>query len=249
MNKSNLLIEALEWVPFLFEGKSGTTNIRFKFAESDKVNLNHRRYPHKVLSASVAAAQKHIDEGGVSLYGSTSHVAPEMTADDVSHRLLNVAMCDHDATAEAAILGTTKGSNLRAILQGGGVVGCSMRGTGTTVPMANGILEVQADHRILGIDIVLGPSFDTNISAKNIFESADFSGIEPETDPHTLMRLYREARLAGFTGTLQQLEENINKIDQVDEKLLEEFKEAKAAGVAGTYKEYWNQWLAKHDVD
>jgi hypothetical protein len=244
MNRK-ILIESLEWVPFLYEGKSGTTNIRFKFAESDKVNLNKRRYPHAVLSNSIAVAQRKIDEG-ITLYGSTSHILPEMNVDDVSHRLLKVSMHDHDAVAEAAILATSKGTNLQAILAGGGVVGCSMRGTGTTQPMADGIMEVQSDHVILGIDVVLNPSFGTNISAKNIFESADFSGGEPEVGPNVLMKRYREARLAGFTGSLEQLEENINKINQNDEGLMREFLEARSSGFVGTYDQYWEQWMARH---
>jgi hypothetical protein len=189
-------------------------------------------------------AQKKIDEG-VTLYGSTSHVAPEMGVDDVSHRLLNVTMNGHDAVAEASILGTIKGTNLQAILAGGGVVGCSMRGTGDVIS-ESGVDVVQPNHILLGVDVVLNPSFGTNISAKNIFESADFGG-EPEADPQRLMSLYREARLAGFTGTLAELEESINsKIDQNDEGLMREYLEARSSGFVGTYDAYWEQWMAKH---
>ncbi len=193
MSEKKLLIETIQWRPTLIEGKSGGTNIRFKFAESDVANANKRIYPHKVLSASVVSAQKRIDEG-VSLYGSTNHV-PEMGVDDVSHRLLSVGMKGKDAVAEAAILQTSKGKNLLEILKGGGSVGVSMRGTGNTRPLAEGLVEVCDDHVLLGVDIVLSPSFDAHISAANIFESASFG--DEEIDPKTLFAFYREALLAG----------------------------------------------------
>ena len=195
-----LLIEQLEWVPFIFEGKEGGTNIRFAFAEADKPNRNKRIYPLKVLSSSVAAAQKKISEGA-SLYGSCDHKA-EMSVDDVSHRLLALRMDGKNAVAEAAILKTSKGSNLMEILKGGGSVGVSMRGTGNTKPLAEGLQEVCEDHVLLGVDVVLQPSFDASISAANIFESADFGGAE--VDPRTLIAFYHEATQAGFTGTYQE---------------------------------------------
>jgi len=55
-----------------------------------------------------------------------------MSVNDVSHRLLSVQMQEKNAIAEAAILNTDRGKNLQEILKGGGSVGVSMRGTGTT---------------------------------------------------------------------------------------------------------------------
>ncbi len=201
-----LLIEALEWVPYIYEGTGGGTNIRFKFGEADTPNRNKRVYPLRVLSASVAAAQKKIADGA-SLYGSCDHKT-EMSVNDVSHRLLSVRMQAKDAIAEAAILNTDRGRNLQEILKGGGSVGVSMRGTGTTKPLSEGLQEVCEDHVLLGVDVVLQPSFDATVSAANIYESADFSG---EVDPHTLLALYREALAAGRTETFAAFVENLNR--------------------------------------
>lgn len=200
MSDKRLLIEELSWVPYIFEGKSGGTNIRFAFATSDVPNRNKRIYPHRVLSASVTAAQKKI-AGGESLYGSLDHKT-EMGVNDVSHRLLSLAMNGKDAVAEAAILNTDRGRNLQEILKGGGSVGVSMRGTGNTKPLGEGLVEVCEDHVLLGVDVVLSPSFDASISAANIFESQDFGGAEP--DPRTLIAFFHEAQQAGFRGSYSE---------------------------------------------
>jgi hypothetical protein len=203
MGKNNLLIEALEWVPYIYEGKGGATNIRFAFAQADQPNRNRRIYPLKVLSASVAAAQNKIAEGA-SLYGSCDHKT-EMSVNDVSHRLLSVRMQEKNAIAEAAILNTDRGKNLQEILKSGGSVGVSMRGTGTTKPLAEGLMEVCEDHVLLGVDVVLQPSFDATISAANIFESANFT---TEIDPRTLFALYKEALAAGRKESFAAFSEN-----------------------------------------
>lgn len=238
MNNKKLLIEQMSWVPSIVEGVDKLTRLRFKFMEAEKVNVNKRRYPTNVLSRAIGEAQKKIDQGG-SIYGSLGHLG-QLEVGDISHRILHLEMSGHDAVAEAQVLNTSKGKDLLAVISAGGAVGVSARGTGNVIS-EGGIDVVQGDYQLHGIDAVINPSFDAHVSQANIYESASFDGVEPKTDPHTLMRLFREARLAGFAGTLAQLEENINRIDQNDEKLLEEFKEAKAAGYVGSYK----QWLEK----
>jgi len=241
-----ILVETIQWCPQLYEGKSGPS-VRFKFAESDQKggNANRRIYPHAVLSHSISEAQKKISEGQ-SLWGSCDHPAKgELSVSEISHRLTSLRMDEKNAICEASILNTDRGRNLQEILKEGSI-GVSMRGTGTTRPLSGDLVEVNADHVLMGIDFVCAPSFqDAHVSAKNIYESADFSG-EPEVGPNVLMKRYREARLAGFVGSLQQLEENINKIDQNDEGLMKEFLEAKASGFVGTYDQYWEQWMARH---
>ncbi|MCJ7588869.1 MAG: hypothetical protein MUQ00_13350 [Candidatus Aminicenantes bacterium] len=246
MMGNNILIESMSWVPHIFEGADKLTRMRFKFMEAEKVNVNKRRYPADVLSHAVSEAQKKINSGG-SIYGSLGHLGT-FEVSDISHRILSLSMNGHDAVAEAQVLNTSKGRDLFAVIQAGGAVGVSARGTGNVVN-EGGIDVVQSDYCLAGIDCVINPSFDAHISQANIYESASFDVVEPKTDPHTLMKLFSEARLAGYAGTLAHLEENINKIDQRDEGLMQEYREARLAGFTGSYSEFRELWLQHHDVD
>ena len=227
-----ILIEQISWVPALVEGADKTTRLRFKFMESEKVNVNKRRYPAAVLSHAVSEAQKKLDQGQ-SIYGSLGHLK-ELNVSDISHRLLSLHMNGHDAVAEAAVLQTSKGKDLLAVISAGGQIGVSARGTGNVIA-EGGVDIVQNDYSLHGIDIVVNPSFDAHISAANIFESADFSGVK---DSRPLFEIYREAQAAGFKGSLTEWEKRANPAAMNDKELLRSYHEARAAGFVGSCREY-----------
>jgi len=233
-----ILIEQISWVPALVEGADKTTRLRFKFMESEKVNVNKRRYPAAVLSHAVSEAQKKLDQGQ-SIYGSLGHLK-ELNVSDISHRLLSLHMNGHDAVAEAAVLQTSKGKDLLAVISAGGQIGVSARGTGNVIA-EGGVDIVQNDYSLHGIDIVVNPSFDAHISAANIFESADFLGVEAK-DSRKLFEQYREAQSAGFRGSLTEFEQRANPAAMNDKELLRSYHEARAAGFVGSYREYLEKY-------
>lgn len=197
----------------LLEG-SGGPNIRFEFARADEKNGNGRIYPEAVLSSAVRDAQKRIEQG-VSLLGTSDH-HDELQVDDVSHRISRLMMRGRDAVAEAAILSTAKGKNLTVIINSGGSLGVSMRGTGT---VKEGIVS---DFCLEGIDVCLAPSFNTRISQANIFESVKIfegDGLRPaakpaddkeaEAEEAKVRELYGNACRSGFNGSFADYVNNV----------------------------------------
>jgi len=212
--------------PTLWEGNGGW-NLKFKFGESDVKNLNSRLYPHKVLSAAVAVAQEKISQG-LSVYGSADHV-DRLGIADISHRLTSLKMEGKNAMCECALLKTDRGNNVRAILAGKGSLGCSMRGEGTVSEKG----EVQADYKLLGVDLCISPSFSTFVSAKNFFSEE----LSPAGDPENLSRRWEQAVKAGYRGSKVEYTQAISK--SVDRKELDRlFQQALLSGFAGSYEDY-----------
>lgn len=233
---SKLLIESLAWCPAIVEGKNGGTNLRFKFMTAEEKNKNGRRYPEKVLSHAVSAAQAKID-AGESLYGSLGHLK-EFQVSDISHRLLSLSMSGRDAICEAAVLGTTKGKDLLEVIRSGGSLGVSARGSGNVVN-ESGVDIVQSDYQLHGCDFVLDPSFDCRVGSANIYESAELDGkARPVDDPQ---RLWENAvRFKNFKGSLDEFI-----LSQVDgSALVSFFHEALQAGFKGTFSEFKKSYIS-----
>jgi hypothetical protein len=225
------LEESIEIKPTLFEARGGM-NLKFKFAESDIVNANKRKYPHKVLSDGIDEAQRKI-EAGSSLFGSCDHQDVLHIA-DISHRLTKLEMKSKEGWCEAAVLKTVRGNDLIEIIKGGGRVGASMRGTGS---VKEGV--VQEDWRLQGVDMVLGPSFDVHVSQANVFESEE---LNPSLITENVEGRYVMALKAGFKGSLKQFQDGINAKGD-DEKVGALFQGALKAGYKGTYLSYRTEYL------
>lgn len=225
------LEEPIDVKPTLFEARGGM-NLKFKFAESDIVNSNKRKYPHKILSDGLDEAQKKIDAGS-SLFGSCDHQDVLHIA-DISHRLTKLEMKDKSAWCEAAVLKTIRGNDLIAIIRGGGRVGASMRGTGS---VTEGV--VQSDWRLSGVDMVLGPSFDVHVSSANVFESEE---LNPAITIENVEGRYVIALKAGFKGSLKQFQDGINAKGD-DEKVRALFQGALQAGYRGTFSDFQKSYL------
>jgi hypothetical protein len=227
------LEETIDVKPTLFEARGGM-NLRFKFAESDIVNANKRKYSTSVLSAGIAEAQAKIDKGS-SLFGSCDHQDVLHIA-DISHRLTKLEMLDKSAWCEAAVLKTVRGNDLIAIIRGGGRVGASMRGTGS---VKEGV--VQEDWRLQGVDMVLGPSFDVHVSSANVFESEE---LNPSLITENIEGRYAMAIKSGFKGTMQEYQAGINAKGD-DAKLTTLYAGALKAGFKGSYLEFRNSYLGR----
>jgi hypothetical protein len=109
-----------------------------------------------------------------------------------------------------------------------------MRGVGS---VTEGI--VQPDWRLQGIDMVLGPSFDTHVSQASIFESEELS---PSIITENIEGRFSMALKSGFKGTMQEYQAGINAKGD-DEKIRALFQGAVRAGYKGNYLSYRAMYL------
>lgn len=116
------------------------------------LNGNGRTYPIEELSCAVDSVNKRIAEG-LSVFGELNH-PDNLTIDlnNVSHMITEMKMEGGNAMGKAKLLNTPKGQIVKAILEGGGKLGVSSRGTGN---VNEGRVSQFA---IVTVDIVATPS-------------------------------------------------------------------------------------------
>lgn len=122
------------------------------FMQADVVNGNGRVYPVNEITSAVKSCTARIAEG-LSIFGELNH-PDNLTIDlnNVSHIITELKMEGPNAIGKARILNTPKGQLVKAILEGGGKLGVSSRGTGN-------VNEGQvSDFQIVTVDIVATPS-------------------------------------------------------------------------------------------
>ncbi len=122
------------------------------FAQAEVLNGNGRNYPFSEVSTAVASVMKRINEG-TSVYGELNH--PDNLSIDlnnVSHIITEMRMEGNNAIGKAKILNTPKGQIVKAIIEGGGKLGVSTRGSGNvTEGRVSGF-------NLVTVDIVATPS-------------------------------------------------------------------------------------------
>ena len=223
------------------------------------LNTNKRCYSLQVIKAAVNELKGRLAKR--STFGSTSHVK-DMELDQVSHVVEDIELDDKGvANAVVRILGTTKGKNLTAILNGGGEVGVSARGIGETDERGN----VKDGYRLLGVDFTLSPAFPFHVSKAAMFESAPLeenetdpavlaakgyatieelneamkAGVITEADPEKILRLkYITARQAGFDGSAEDFRKTFDRSAE-DSRAEQAFADAqKNAGYKGDFASF-----------
>lgn len=102
--------------------------------QSEMKNRNGRNYPRQEISNAVATLQESINNK--QCYGELDHpldsrISVELK--NVSHIFEKLTMRDNDAVGRIKILGTPMGQIAAAIIEGGGQLGVSSRGTGDVV--------------------------------------------------------------------------------------------------------------------
>lgn len=129
-----------------------------KYIQTEIVNKNGRKYAKSLLEGEVA---RYIAEkvSKNAAYGELNHPAtPQINLRDASHRIVELYEQGNDYIGKSIVLNTPMGNIVKAIHEGGGIVGVSTRGTGS-LKNVNGINEVQNDYRIAtAADIVSDPS-------------------------------------------------------------------------------------------
>lgn len=135
----------------------GKVVIRGEFARADIPTENKRIYPKSLWERELKRIKPQIESKKV--YGLCDH--PESgrtTLADASHLITKLWMDGDIVMGEAEILNTTKGKDLKAILEASGKIGVSSRGFGTTRPNQEGKDVVQDDYRLATWDAVADPA-------------------------------------------------------------------------------------------
>ncbi len=153
--------------------ESKDKNILFKifapFIRADKLNKNDRLYPEDVTSRAIESFGSKIRDSKIlSQVNHPLGVHPDI--DKVSHIVSGISYDKKGKIgyAELAVLNTTSGRNLKAIIDSGAKLGVSLRGKGTVGEDK----KVQPDFELYGIDIVSSPGFeDATFDKSNIYES------------------------------------------------------------------------------
>ena len=122
------------------------------FMQANVVNGNHRVYPMTEIKNAVDSVNKRISEG-LSVYGELNH--PDnlnIDLNNVSHIITEMRMDGANAIGKAKVLNTPKGQIVKAIIEGGGKLGVSSRGSGNVV---EGKVNT---FSLVTVDIVATPS-------------------------------------------------------------------------------------------
>lgn len=149
-------------------GEGGKVRLRGEFARCGAATENKRVYPGPLWEREINRLGKAMQER--QLYGELDHPSDGRTQlTRVSHLLTNLQIKDGIVVGEAEVLDTERGKILKAILQAGGRVGISSRGTGSTRTNERGEDVVQNDYRLMTFDFVADPA-DQNAFPEVFYE-------------------------------------------------------------------------------
>jgi hypothetical protein len=166
---TNILLEEV-----LVEARNdaeGKLHLEGIYLMSESKNRNGRVYPKKIMDREVRKYIKESVEKNTA-YGELSHPQTmQITPDNISHRIISLKEDGNCWRGKSIVLDTPKGNIIKALVNGGGIVGMSSRGIGT-LRESNGIKVVQEDFALKTIDCVLDPS------AKDAVMSALIESVE-----------------------------------------------------------------------
>jgi hypothetical protein len=150
------------------QADNGGRRIKAIGITADVTNANGRRYPRRVLAAAVAKLNSHLSESnGQGRYiatGEAEHPSDKGTRPSVTETVVRWDAASLNSSGkvllEGAIIPTSKGKDIQAILEAGIKVGVSMRGFGSFVAVTEGGESVNevTDLTIRGFDLVAQPS-------------------------------------------------------------------------------------------
>ena len=170
-----LLTETIESVQVIEEAK-GDVKQQFlsgTFMQSGIPNKNHRFYPTEVLAnESNRFLKEHVQKNRA--YGELNHPAgPNVNLDRVAIHIKELKQDGNNFQGKALIASTPMGTIVKGLVADGSSLGVSSRALGSLKPMQEGLSEVQADLRLLAIDVVADPSApDAYVNA--VHESAEW---------------------------------------------------------------------------
>lgn len=156
-----LITELSEEVEIIREGAGDSKKLYITgpFIQTEKVNRNGRVYKKDRMLNEV---NRYIEENVKKnkAWGELGHPdGVKINEDRISHRIVELVENGNDWIGKAIITNTPMGKIVEGLMESGGYIGISTRGTGSLRMNSNGINEVQSDYRIAtGGDIVLDPS-------------------------------------------------------------------------------------------
>lgn len=211
--------------------------IRFKFAEAEKTNKNKRVYSQKVLDSAI----EKLRSKDKAVLGQSGHPKDGATVlDSVSHVLDKIERNGKNYFAEAKLLNTTSGKNIK-ILSKVTSIGASMRGRGELQRNEDGVHEVKDGYELHSIDLVLDPSFKdarlvTESDAKRILNPTEASEKQKELKE----RIRNDMKPKGRIKNPDFNEEYIS-----DESAYRQFDEAVRSCYQGSLVEFKENVLKK----
>lgn len=154
------LTELIERVEFIEEAKGDVKQhfLRGTFMQAGIPNRNHRFYPVEVLAnESARYAEENISKNRA--YGELNHPnGPNINLDRVAIHIKEIKQDGNNFQGKALIASTPMGDIVKGLCQDGASLGVSSRALGSLKPMQENLSEVQADLRLLAIDVVADPS-------------------------------------------------------------------------------------------
>lgn len=136
---------------------NGKVVARGTFAEAGVPTGNNRIYPKDIWERELKSIQDDVNAGKIT--GTLDHPADGKTRlSDVSHKITSLRLEGDTIIGEAEILDTSRGRDLKALIEGGVMVGVSSRGTGSVKANSEGKEVVQEDFKFMTFDFVGDPA-------------------------------------------------------------------------------------------
>jgi hypothetical protein len=198
----------------IVERKGGNTlRVRGEFAKADVATENKRKYPRGLWEKNIERLRPRMEE--LKVYGELDHPCDGKTAlSRTSHLVTGLELDDKGLVyGEAIILNTDSGRNLRAIIEGGGKVGVSSRGYGSTKPDKEGNDVVGEDYRLVTFDFVAEPA------DSSAYPDIYFEGVEMDGGQESMEKQEEQEE--------QEKQEDMNAIEEVIEEKVGEVIEEK----------------------
>lgn len=155
-----LLIEQNNDYHILYEAEGDKKSLFIEgvFMQADIKNRNGRIYPKHVMQKEVNRYIKESVERR-NAFGELNHPpTPQINLDKVSHLIVGLKEDGSNFIGKAKILETPMGLIAKALIEGGGQLAVSSRGTGS-LRNVGGAMQVQEDFRLAtAADIVSNPS-------------------------------------------------------------------------------------------
>lgn len=140
------------------EGEKKHLCIEGVFMQADIKNRNGRVYPKAIMAKEVNRyMQEAVNRGNA--FGELDHPpTPKINPDRISHLITSLKEEGSNYIGKAKLLETPMGLIAKSIIEGGGRLAVSSRGTGS-LRQVGGAMQVQEDFKLsTAADIVINPS-------------------------------------------------------------------------------------------
>lgn len=170
-----LLIEQINEYNTLYEAEGDKKYLCIEgiFMQADIKNRNGRIYPKPIMAKEVNRYMQEAVQRG-NAFGELDHPpTPKINPDRISHLITSLKEDGSNYIGKAKLLETPMGLIAKNIIEGGGKLAVSSRGTGS-LRSINGVMQVQEDFKLsTAADIVINPSAP-NAYVDAIMETPDW---------------------------------------------------------------------------